>query len=208
MILAIDTSSAACSAALIGADGRLVAAADERIGRGHAERLAPMIDEMLAGRIPSSILVGVGPGSFTGIRVGIAAAHGLAIGWEVPLAGIDSLALTAATALDAMDEAPDEIAVAQGGGHGELFVRAFRAAPLEAIGDPANLTPAAAAAAMTAALVVGSGAAALVEARGSGSAIDTLPSARFALALPEALRSLDPRPSYGRAPDARPLVAA
>ena len=78
MILAIDTSSAACSAALLGEDGSVAACADEIIGRGHAERLAPMIAEMLDGRIPSSILVGVGPGSFTGIRVGIAAAHGLA----------------------------------------------------------------------------------------------------------------------------------
>ena len=208
MILAIDTSSAACSAALIGADGRVIAAADERIGRGHAERLAPMIEEMLDGRVPSSILVGVGPGSFTGIRVGIAAAHGLAIGWDVPLSGIDSLALTAATALAELDEWPAEIGIAHSGGHGELFVRAFHVRPLVSSGDPANLTPHDAAAVVGADLVAGSGAEALVEARGHGTALATLPSARFALALPEALRNLEPKPSDGRAPDAKPLIAA
>ena len=208
MILAIDTSSAACSAALIGADGALVAAADERIGRGHAERLAPMIAEMLAGRMPH-----LDPGRG---RTGQLHRHprrdrrGARAGDRLGrAAGGNRFARADRRHRARRDRrAPAEIGVAQGGGHGELFVRAFRAAPLVAIGDPANLTPAAAAAAMAAPLVVGSGAAALVEARGAGSALDILPSARFALALPEALRTLDPRPSYGRAPDARPLVAA
>ena len=68
-----------------GADGTIVASRDEVIGRGHAERLVPMIEEMLDGHVPARILVGVGPGSFTGLRVGIAAAHGMAIGWSIPL---------------------------------------------------------------------------------------------------------------------------
>ena len=51
------------------------------VGRGHAERLVPMIAELLGGRRPDAILVDCGPGSFTGVRVGLAAAHGLAIGW-------------------------------------------------------------------------------------------------------------------------------
>lgn len=207
MILAIDTSSAACSAALLSADGTVIAAADEIIGRGHAERLAPMIAEMLHGRVPSSILVGVGPGSFTGIRVGIAAAHGLAIGWDVALCGIDSLALTAATVLAGLESAPAGIAVAHAGGHGELFVRSFDSAAVPT-DDARNLTPHDAAAVITADLVAGSGAEALVAARGCGTALPTLPSARFALALPEALRTLDPKPSYGRAPDAKPRLVA
>jgi tRNA threonylcarbamoyl adenosine modification protein YeaZ len=77
MILAIDTSSAACTVALF-KQGECVASHDEVIGRGHSERLVPSIAELLRGRVPDGILVGVGPGSFTGIRVGIAAAHGMA----------------------------------------------------------------------------------------------------------------------------------
>ena len=98
MLLAFDTSSSACTAALFDSDGKCVDRRDELIGRGHAERLVPMIAELLAGRSPDSILVGVGPGSFTGIRVAIAAAHGLAIGWGAGLSGMSSLALLAAAA--------------------------------------------------------------------------------------------------------------
>src|SRR6188474_255319 len=98
MILAMDSSTAACTAALLTLDGELVAEGHEEIGRGHAERLMPMIAEMLNHHIPTQILVGVGPGSFTGLRVALAAAHGMAIGWSIPLHGFDSLALAAANA--------------------------------------------------------------------------------------------------------------
>ena len=84
LILALDTSTAACTAALLERNGTIVASRDELIGRGHAERLVPMIEEMLDGHVPARIIVGVGPGSFTGLRVGIAAAHGMAIGWSIP----------------------------------------------------------------------------------------------------------------------------
>ena len=98
MILAFDTSSAACTAALFNEAGECVAQRDEVIGRGHAERLVPMIAELMDGRSATDILVGVGPGSFTGIRVAIAAAHGLSIGWNARLYGLNSLALLAAGA--------------------------------------------------------------------------------------------------------------
>src|SRR5437868_15498506 len=98
MILAFDTSSAACTAALFDGSGACIARRHERIGRGHSERLVPMLAELLDGRTATRILVGVGPGSFTGIRVGIAAAHGLAIGWDSELLGMSSLALLAAGA--------------------------------------------------------------------------------------------------------------
>ena len=91
MRLVIDSATAACSAALIGSDGALIGERHELVGRGHAERLVPMIADLIAGRRPSAILVDCGPGSFTGVRVGLAAAHGLAIGWRVPLAGFSSL---------------------------------------------------------------------------------------------------------------------
>ncbi|MEO7655214.1 MAG: tRNA (adenosine(37)-N6)-threonylcarbamoyltransferase complex dimerization subunit type 1 TsaB [Sphingomicrobium sp.] len=200
LILALDTSTPACTAALFAADGTLFARADQIIGRGHAEYLAPMIADMLSGHTPSIIWVGVGPGSFTGLRIGIACAQGLGIGWEIPVHGMDSLALIAA---GAPGDGP--IAVAVTGGHGELFVAQYDRPGLTPMGAVANLTPIAAAAVTDASLAVGSGAGALVEARGSGESIDRLPSAADALKLPIALRSLSPSPLYARAPDARPL---
>lgn len=198
MILAIDTSSAACTAALF--DGQhLLASATEVIGRGHSERLVPMLAQMLAGRVPETILVGVGPGSFTGIRVGIAAAHGLAIGWGAALSGLSSLALLAAGRTG-------PVAVAVQGGHGELFVQQF-----DTLTSPApmrNLAPDDAGRAITAEIVLGSGAESLVEARGWGQAVDALPAAADALRLPHLLRSLPASPVYARAPDAKARVAA
>lgn len=203
MLLAFDTSSAACSAALFDEAGACIGRADEVIGRGHAERLVPMIAGLLDGRRCEEILVGVGPGSFTGIRVAIAAAHGLAIGWGADLHGMSSLALLAAGA--ASDEA---IAAAVIGGHGELFVQEFDGATLSPTSDVRSAVPAEAARMTGARLVAGSGAQKLVEARGSGEAIELLPSAANALRLPGSMRSLPPKPVYARAPDARVPEAA
>ena len=199
MILALDTSTAACTAALLERDGTIIASRDEVIGRGHAERLVPMIEEMLDGHVPARILVGVGPGSFTGLRVAIAAAHGMAIGWSVPLTGMNSLALLAASA----PPGEGKVAAAIAGGHGELFVQTFDRKKLTATGPILNLTPQAAALKVDAPLVVGSGADALVEARHSGEALPLLPTAARALKLPELLRTLECKPIYARAPDAQ-----
>lgn len=199
MLLVIDSATAACSAALIGPDGAIVDERHEMVGRGHAERLVPMIEELLGGRRPTAILVDCGPGSFTGVRVGLAAAHGLAIGWGVPLAGFSSMALLAAGS----GEKP--VAVALTGGHGELFVQSYGDDPLEPLDALRSLAPADAAAAIGAELVVGSGAEALVLARGHGRFLDASPRAADVRLLPEPLRSLPPRPIYGRAPDARPV---
>lgn len=200
MLLVIDSATAACSAALIGADGHVIDDRHEVVGRGHAERLVPMIAELLDGRRPDSILVDCGPGSFTGVRVGLAAAHGMAIGWQVPVRGYSSLALLAAAV-----GAPT-VAVAMQGGHGELFVQSYEGDPIAPVDELRSLTPEAAAAAVEAALVVGTGAEALVAARGHGRAVDALPRASEAVRLPEALRNLPPRPIYGRAPDAKPMT--
>jgi len=203
VILALDTSTAACTAALLLPDGTIVASRDEEVGRGHAERLVPMISEMLEGHVPTRLLVGVGPGSFTGLRVGIAAAHGMAIGWSIPLAGMNSLALLAAAA----PPGEGRIAAAVTGGHGELFVQSFERKKLSAVGPILNLSPEKAARKVDAPLVVGSGAEALVAARGSGEALPLFPLASRALMLPELLRFLECKPIYVRAPDARPRAA-
>lgn len=203
MILAIDSASAACTAALLTLDGEVIAERHEEIGRGHAERLMPMVAELLDHHVPTQILVGVGPGSFTGLRVAIAAAHGMAIGWSVPLCGFDSLALVAASA-----PGTGPVGVAMLGGHGEWFVAQYDRPGFALIEPIVSLTPDDAARAITAHLVVGSAAVALVTRRGHGEAIATLPHAARALDLPLALRNLDPKPVYARAPDARPSVAA
>ena len=200
MILALDTSTAACTAALFEGSGMCIARREEVIGRGHSERLVPMIADLLEGRSAERIIVGVGPGSFTGIRVGIAAAHGLAIGWNAGIAGMSSLALLAAAA-------DSEVAVAVIGGHGELFVQEFSASG-DAVTQIRNLVPAIAAATTQAQLVIGSGAQQLVVARGWGEAREAWPSATNALKLPESLRTIAPKPVYARAPDARAKEAA
>src|SRR5689334_4692289 len=195
MLLVIETATAACSAALIEGAG-LVDERHEIVGRGHAERLLPMVAELLGGRVPEAILVDCGPGSFTGLRVGLAAAHGLAIGWKVPVSGYSSLALVAAAAGE------PALAVALAGGHGELFVQDYGGDPIAPLDALRSLAPAEAGAAVSAAVVVGSGAEALVAARGHGRWREALPRAADARLLPPALRALPPRPIYGRAPDA------
>jgi hypothetical protein len=100
-----------------------------------------------------------------------------------------------------------DVAAAIQGGHGELFVQQFDPA-LNMTSGLINAPLAAAAASITAELVVGSGAAALVEARGHGGAIDLFPSASNALKLPAEFRNLPPTPLYARAPDAKVRNAA
>jgi tRNA threonylcarbamoyladenosine biosynthesis protein TsaB len=106
LLLAFDTAGPDCAAALArdDADGaQILARRSERIGRGHAEALIPMIDEVLveAGLVYGDIqrvAVTTGPGSFTGVRVGIAAARALALALGIPAAGIGSLPAVAAAA--------------------------------------------------------------------------------------------------------------
>ncbi|GAA4822884.1 tRNA (adenosine(37)-N6)-threonylcarbamoyltransferase complex dimerization subunit type 1 TsaB [Sphingosinicella ginsenosidimutans] len=202
MLLVIESATAACSAALLDADGSVLDERHEIVGRGHAERLAPMVAELVGTRRPDAILVDCGPGSFTGVRVGLALAHGLAIGWGAELAGYSSLALLAAAA------GAGSASAALQAGHGELFVQDYGGDPLVPLGDLRSLPPDEAARAAQTDLVVGSGAEALVAARGWGDARDLLPRAADVRLLPPALRALVPRPIYGRAPDAKPASGA
>lgn len=91
-ILGIETSTAAGSLALV-EDGRLLREAEIDTRLDHSARLLPALDELL-GRAGwtrgdlDAVAAGLGPGSFTGIRVGLAAGQGLALGWSIPLVGI------------------------------------------------------------------------------------------------------------------------
>lgn len=201
MLLAIETGTAACSVALI--DGTaIVAARHEVIGRGHSEWLVPLVEALLAesGARPRAIAVDVGPGSFTGLRVGIAAARGFGLVWDVPVHGFSSMTLVAARAFAASDAA--HLTAVLDAGRGEVFVQAFdrdlqAAAPVAAL-------PVAAATAACAGPLAGTGAPLLKDA-GSPAAVlsDTPPDARDVRLLPPALRTLPPTPLYVRAPDAK-----
>ena len=93
-VLAFDTSAAHCAAALL-TDGAIIAARQKEMGRGQAERLIPLLEEVLAiaGKTWAdldTIGVGVGPGNFTGIRIGVAAARGLALSLGIPAIGVST----------------------------------------------------------------------------------------------------------------------
>lgn len=202
-LLVIETATAACSVAVL-ADGAVLAERHELVGRGHAERLIPMIGELPGGGRADAILVDVGPGSFTGVRVGLAAARGLAIGWGVPVHGYSSLALIAAAGF-AADPALSRLSVVLEGGHGEVFVQHF-ATPLIDAAPLASLRPEAALAALDGRPAIGSGVRHLAALAEGLDLREALPRAADAVLLPPDFTTLPPRPLYGRGPDAKTLA--
>ena len=210
-VLAIDCATPALSLALFeGAleDAACLATFHQEIGRGHAEALLPAIAALPEGGRCDRILVDLGPGSFTGVRVGIAAATGLGFAWGIPVQGYGCLDLVAAMAHERFGT-QEPFAVVMVGGHGELFW-SVPAAPSGADAAPAQVrsTPIAQLAAMLDVnRIVGSGAHALVDARGGrGEAIPLLPDARALPLLPAGQRNRPPRPDYGRGADAQPMA--
>ncbi len=202
--LVIETATAACSVALI-EDGAVIARDHVVVGRGHAERLVPMIAALPGQGRADAILVDCGPGSFTGVRVGLAAARGLGIGWGVPVHGYSSLALIAAAAL--AERPGDAIVAVLDGGHGEVFQQGFDGA-LIADGPAVSRKPADAVAALSGRRVVGQGLARLRTVEDSLPECDRLPDAADAVLLSPVQATLPPAPLYGRAPDAVPSVRA
>lgn len=193
----IDTALAAQSLALL--DGSTVVAARHQvIGRGHAETLMPTLAALLdeAGAVPDLILVDVGPGSFTGLRIGIAAARALGLAWDVPVAGYASLALIAAPVFAAHPD--DRLAVVAEAGRGLLYVQLLDRTL--AVHDVVALDAAAVAAWSPAGVgVAGPGAERVPGARLLAQA---WPDARDAHLLPPAAGALLPVPHYISAPDA------
>ncbi len=198
--LAIETAGRTCSIALLD-DGHIVAERHEVVGRGHAERLIPWIAALPVGGRADQIIVGCGPGSFTGVRIGIAAARGLALGWDVPVFGVSSLLLLAA-GCDA-----DRLVVAVEGGHGELLVQEFEGRGLCATSEFVSALAGVAAVSMRADLVAGDGAERLIAARGYGTLMKADARASNVRYLSQGVATLAPTPIYSRAPDAQPSVA-
>lgn len=97
LVLGFDTSAAHCAAALLCGD-RILYARSEEMGRGQAERLMPLIEEVLAEagmgwHDLNRIGVGVGPGNFTGLRISVAAARGLSLSLGIPAVGVSQFAV-------------------------------------------------------------------------------------------------------------------
>lgn len=202
-VLAIETASEACSVALT--EGAAMLAHDHRVmARGHAEALVPMIGALPDKGRADRILVSLGPGSFTGVRIGLATARALGFAWGAEVLGYPTLALIAAQAQAAQPREP--VTVCMNGGHGEWFVQDFGADGLPA-GELSSMAPAAALTAGAQKLIAGNRAedfaALLGDAR---QIIALLPDARQVGLVPDALLTTHLAPIYGRGADATPMA--
>lgn len=202
MILAFDTCLTACSAAIL--DGETVLGArSEAMPRGHQERLAPLVRELMAEAgvgFPDLTRVGVtiGPGSFTGLRVGLAFAKGLSAALGIPAVGVGSLEALA-------QPYKGRVFAVLDAKRGQVYLQAF--ADGAAVSAPDALpieTAAARLAELAPDILVGTGAALLAEMRPSAQAIAVDHADPAAIAALGASRSpTPPRPLYLRAPDAK-----
>jgi tRNA threonylcarbamoyladenosine biosynthesis protein TsaB len=131
LILAIDTALEACSAAIFDSEqSAIIAGETEIMTRGHAEALMPLVDGVIraAGLDFFSldrIAVTVGPGSFTGLRVGIAAARGIGLAAKKPVVGVTTLAALAAPYIAADPKMP--VAAAIDGRHRHVYFELYGA---------------------------------------------------------------------------------
>ena len=196
-ILAFDTTAAHCAAALL-SDGQIVVQKHEDMARGQAERLIPLLEEILAiagkdWRDLDALAVGVGPGNFTGIRISVSAARGLALGLGIPAIGVSIFEARA-------EGLPRPLCVIEDARRGEVYMQRFS----NEAEDPVLMDRAELAAKVDAALV-GSAADGAVtglpvlEARYSlAEAIARVAARKFGAPQPR------PAPLYIRAADAAP----
>jgi tRNA threonylcarbamoyladenosine biosynthesis protein TsaB len=218
-VLAIDTALAACAAAVLDTDHGIIASESLPMVRGHAEALIPLIARIMkqsntSFRDLGRVAVTTGPGSFTGVRVGLAAARGFGVATGVPVVGVSTLSVYAAPYLAANGKSP--VVAAIDARHDHVFLQVFgpggqtlvspRLAPLrEAIGAASGAP----------ACLVGSAARAVAD----GLAKDAAPPravdpreapdivwvAQIGAVTPQAQSA--PHPQYLRAPDAQPQNA-
>ncbi len=224
IVLALDTAGENCAVAVArtGDGPDILARCVEAVGRGHAERLMPMIGEALAKTgltyaFLERIAVTTGPGSFTGTRIGVAAARGLALALGVPAVGV--------SVLDALIEAAGGgggglVVVALDARRGEIYAKAVRGGGDRGGGETileAQVTTAAALARAIgdldddAAVLTGSAAAEIARLLGEAGTKTTIVSDAACAdigivamlgALPD--RGSPPVPLYLRPPDAKP----
>lgn len=214
-LLAIDTAASLCAACLLDTEtDRELGRAAVDLGKGHAEHLMGVIDAALdtAGLAYGDlhmVAVCVGPGSFTGVRVGVAAARGLALALKIPAVGVSSLEALAAAAR--RDHPDDEILVLLDAGRGGIYAARYDAAGEES--RPPALVTLAEAASMAGegvAVLAGSGADAVLAAAGGierkiVSRAATADIGYYArLAARRGLPGRPPSPLYLRGADAKP----
>lgn len=217
LVLAIDTALAACSAAVYDADrGEFLATESLEMMRGHAEALLPLVARVMQQAQTRfvalhRIAVTTGPGSFTGLRVGISAARAIALATGRPAVGVTTLA---AYAVPYAGSAAAPVVVAIDARHEHVYLQVF-AADGRPISPPriAGLAEAVAASA-GASRVIGSGAPPIVAAWPNGAPAPVFDAsaapdigwvARLGAAATES--STPPKPLYLRLPDARPQNA-
>jgi tRNA threonylcarbamoyladenosine biosynthesis protein TsaB len=206
-ILALDAAGAACSAALW-RDGAIAAHRRRPMQRGHAEALMPLLLEVLAAAGTGfadlgRIAVGVGPGSFTGIRIALAAARGIGLAAKLPVVGVDSFSAVAAAL--PLPPRPGEALLVVIDSRREALFGQYYDDTLTPLGEPHVLNPDALLARRPAGplLIAGDGASLLPAAAAARiaegeQAVDATAIARLA-AAGGALRQ--PRPLYLRPPD-------
>jgi tRNA threonylcarbamoyladenosine biosynthesis protein TsaB len=201
VILAIETATRFCSVALIDGD-RIVAAFHEDVGRGHAEQLIPMIAALPDGGRATSIVAGCGPGSFTGVRVGLAAARGLALAWGVQAFGYSTLALMAAGYFAEHNTGTDVTIVTEGG-HGEVFSQHFGRLPFAALSPLSSSVPEVLAPHLLGCAIAGSAVDKITPLIAVSAAHEAPANARHIIHLPSQDLRLACVPVYGREPDAK-----
>jgi tRNA threonylcarbamoyladenosine biosynthesis protein TsaB len=220
-VLAIDTALGACSAAVLDTEaGGIVASKSMPMLRGHAEALMPLIGGLFD-RLGTPvhhidrIVVTTGPGSFTGLRVGISAARGIALAANKPAIGISTLLAYAAPHL-ADDESVPVVSVIDAR-HNHVYLQTFAPGGRTMIAPRiAPISEAVRAAAETPARIVGNAAQLVADALKSLGrqliVVDDLAAPDIAwIATTGAAMDQDqspPRPQYLRAPDAQPQNAA
>jgi tRNA threonylcarbamoyladenosine biosynthesis protein TsaB len=220
-VLAIDTALAACSAAVLDTEyGGIVASESLPMQRGHAEALLPLLQRVMqqAGfgfADIDRIAVTTGPGSFTGLRVGIAAARGLALSAKKPAVGLSTLSAYAAPHIASDERFP--VVAAIDARHNHVYLQVFAAGGSLIVAPRlAPLREAVKTAAETSSFIAGS-AAQLVAAGltaddpvpvavDASTAPDIAWVARMGAVVPEEQAPL--KPQYLRAPDAQPQNAA